>query len=96
MKHPTQPVYVDSYGTYKFQTNAIVKFLLDSGKFSLNNIAAMPFSVEDRQQFAQLIGYSVSGYKDLSYVDGDAEDAADAAVLEMKMRVKDVSREKLP
>ena len=31
----------------------------------------MPFTREDRQQFAQLIGYSESGYHDLSYVSDD-------------------------
>jgi len=30
----------------------------------------MDFSDEDRMQFAQLIGYSVCGYRDLSYVTG--------------------------
>lgn len=38
----------------------------------LNNLAKMPFSDEDWQQLAQLIGYSVGGYSTLSYVDDEA------------------------
>ncbi len=39
----------------------------------LNRLACMDFSDDDRQQFAQLIGYSLSGYGDLqSYVDDHA------------------------
>lgn len=33
----------------------------------MNLLAAMEFTDEDRQQFAQLIGYSVSGYGELPY-----------------------------
>jgi hypothetical protein len=39
----------------------------------MNTLARMDFSDDDRQQFAQLIGYSLSGYGELqSYVDDEA------------------------
>jgi hypothetical protein len=34
----------------------------------MNKLALMKFSDEDREQFAQLIGYSLSGFSELSYV----------------------------
>ena len=39
-----------------------------------HNIAVKGFSQEDQEQFAQLIGYSVSGFGDLSYVSDDTFD----------------------
>jgi len=36
----------------------------------MNHLAMLDFSDEDRMQFAQLIGYPVCGYRDLSYVTG--------------------------
>jgi len=62
----------DKNGTLRFKANTIVRFLLDAGPFDMNKLALMPFSVEDRQQFAQLIGYSVEGFNELSYVDEDS------------------------
>lgn len=69
---PNQPVYLDPHGTIRFRKNAIVDALLEFGQehgFGLNQIACKPFSREDRIQFAQLIGYSVSGWGSLSYCD---------------------------
>lgn len=67
-KHPIQPIISDQNGVTRFKKNAIVEFLLDAGPYDMNKLAAMPWSAEDRCQFAQLIGYSVSGYGELSYV----------------------------
>lgn len=63
-RHQTLP---DPYGalTVRFKENSIVRFLLDGGPFDLNMLARMPFSVEDREQFAQLIGYSLEGFGEL-------------------------------
>ncbi len=67
--NPMQPVYLDESGVARFKSNAIVRYLLDAGPFDMNSIAHLPnISNEDREQFAQLIGYSVSGYSELSYV----------------------------
>ncbi len=42
----------------------------------MNDLAIIPFDNEDREQFAQLIGYSLSGYGSLSYVSNDSYDTA--------------------
>ena len=65
--HPIQPL-VEIDGVYHFKKNAIVCFLLDRGPFSLNDLAVMNFNQEDSEQFAQLIGYSLRGFGELSYV----------------------------
>ena len=69
---PMQPVALDDKGVARFKQNAIVRFLLDAGPFDLNRLAVMPFSDEDRMQFAQLIEYSVGGYEELSYVSDES------------------------
>ena len=83
-KHPMQPIIVDDAGTARFKSNPIVKLLLDTHTgIDMNVIACMEFSDEDRSQFAQLIGYSVSGYGDLSYaVDVKKADKEADATLE--------------
>lgn len=43
----------------------------------MNALVKLSFNTEDWQQFAQLIGYSVSGYGDLSYVGSEACQIAD-------------------
>ena len=67
-EHPVQPLIVDPDGVVRFKSNAIVRYLLDACPFDLNKLAVMPFSDEDREQLAQLIGYSLCGFSELSYV----------------------------
>ncbi len=77
-KHPMQPLVVDEFGVVRFRANPVVRFLLDQpGGASMNTLAVMGFTDEDRTHFAQLIGYSVGGFGELSYVD-DASYAAAA------------------
>lgn len=83
IKHPMQPIAPDKNGTYRFKENAIVSFLLDNGGYDMNKLAMMPFDKEDRMQFAQLIGYSVSGYGELPYASTKSVAKADAIVAEM-------------
>lgn len=79
--HPMQPVVMDG-DVVRFRRNAIVCALLDAGPLNMNTLAAMDFPREDREQFAQLIGYSVSGYSELSYVsDASYARAAEAAAV---------------
>lgn len=81
MKHPIQPLVKDPHGVLRFQENKIVSYLLEFARYhgtTLNELAVMPFSREDWQQFAQLHGYSLSGYGELSYVDDESFDAAQA------------------
>ncbi|EKF9600400.1 hypothetical protein O1C43_000128 [Vibrio cholerae] len=75
-KHPIQPLSEDKNGTIRFKSNKIVEFLLERGGFDINDLACMEFSQEDREQFAQLIGYSLSGYGELSYVSDESYYAA--------------------
>lgn len=77
--HPDQPLYLDGHGVVRFRKNAIVEFLLDAGPFDMNQLAVMPFEADDRTQFAQLIGYSQSGFGELSYVSDEAYDRSEMA-----------------
>lgn len=76
-KHPMQPVVLDRSGVSRFKVNNIVRFLLDTGPYDLNKLALMPWSDEDREQFAQLIGYSVSGFGELGYTSDEVYDKAE-------------------
>ena len=77
MNHPIQPMIKDKQGVMRFKENAIVQHLLDTHPTGdMNKLASMGFSDDDRKQFAQLIGYSLSGYSELSYVSADAYGAA--------------------
>ena len=76
-RHPIQPCITDEHGTVRFHGNAIVRYLLDRGPFDMNHLAYQPFSREDREQFAQLIGYSLSGFSELDYVSDDTYATAD-------------------
>lgn len=75
-KHPIQPLYKDESGTVRFKANAIVTYLLDNGPFDMNHLALQDFSQGDREQFVQLIGYSLSGFSDLSYVRDETYETA--------------------
>lgn len=77
VKHPIQPLAEDEHGVLRFKSNAIVRFLLDEGPFDLNVLALIEFSQEDREQFAQLIGYSLGGFGDLSYASDETYDRAE-------------------
>lgn len=66
--HPVQPIVTDADGTKRFHGNAIVRHLLDAGPSGMDYLAIMLFTDADRAQFAQLIGYSVCGFGELSYV----------------------------
>lgn len=71
MTHPMQPIIKDDNGSLRFKANAIVVHLLEQGGIDMNAIARLNVSDEDRAHFAQLIGYSVSGFGGLSYVSSD-------------------------
>jgi hypothetical protein len=68
-----QPVILvaaaDERGAHvRFKANTIVSWLVEQDHIDLNRCAMLEFEREDHEQLAQLIGYSVSGYADLSYV----------------------------
>jgi hypothetical protein len=92
MKQPLQPLYKTD-GVVRFLENKIVRKLLDDGPFNMNDIARWKdIPREDREQFAQLIGYSHSGFGDLGYVDRDTYEAAgrmwDDSISEKEAREK--------
>ena len=75
--HPIQPLITDSDGSVRFKENAIIRHMLDTGPFDMNSLAVMNFTRADREQFAQLIGYSWSGAQELSYVSDRVLDLSD-------------------
>lgn len=89
-KHPMQKVVIGKDGVARFQANGIVRFLLEYGYggIDMNRIATMGFSDEDRMQFAQLIGYSVSGYGSLDYVTKRSRNTADRRAQKIRTSMK--------
>jgi hypothetical protein len=79
MKHPIQPlVWMDN--VIRFKENAIVRALYDYSRghgMGLNELMSMPFNQDDWNQFAQLIGWSVSGFGGLYYADPEIVAKAD-------------------
>lgn len=57
---PMQPIETDGSGIKRFRENKLVTYLLENGGIDLNHLARIEFPQEDRDQFTQLIGYSVS------------------------------------
>ena len=97
-KNPMQPIITDGQGVVRFKSNKLVEILLDHGQatgLGLNELAAKYYRDEstrdDWQQLAQLIGYSVSGFGDLSYVDDEtynaASEMADKGVSEQEAKI---------
>lgn len=88
---PMQPVVISANGCVRFKENRIVSALLDHGEktgYSMNDIARGDFTGEERMQMAQLIGYSVSGYGDLSYASRESVAKADAAAESLAAQAK--------
>jgi len=78
MSLPIQPLELDDSKVLRFRANNIVRALLEQdGGLTMNDIAVMGFSQEDQEQFAQLIGYSLSGYGDLPYVTDETYETAE-------------------
>lgn len=90
--HPVQPLELDAHGVLRFKRNAIVCHLLDHGGIDMNTIARLEFSQEDREQFAQLIGYSHSGSGDLGYISDEvwcaAQEIHEKGISELEARNK--------
>lgn len=80
---PMQPVTIDKNGRARFRRNKLVEHLLDNGGLDLNKLALVECPPEDREQLAQLIGYSVAGYHELSYVTDESAARASALAREI-------------
>ena len=77
MKQPIQPLALDEHGVLRFKGNALVRYILDNGGIDMNDLAVIDFPQEDQEQFAQLIGYSLCGFGELSYVSDETYYAAE-------------------
>ena len=86
-EHPMQPLVWDE-GVIRFKRNRIVCFLLDNGSFDMNKLWLLLgsglFPIEDMEQFYQLIGYSVSGFGEISGFRAQVVDEADRLAGEMR------------
>lgn len=87
-----QTIFVDDHGTARFAPNRIVNDMLEAVRggvrMDMNSIACNDkYSDEERMQFAQLIGYSVSSYGDLSYVSDASVRKADKIVEKMSAAI---------
>ena len=71
-KLPDQPMETDEECILRFMPNVLVRYLLYHGGIDMNHLATINATNDERAQFAQLIGYSVSGYSELSYVSDEA------------------------
>lgn len=83
----TRPLIRDSAGTIRFKANVLVCRLYDVAskhglglnELILEAIRYGKYPSEDYEELMQLIGYSVSGYCELSGVSDTSKDAASAA-----------------
>lgn len=80
-KQPMQPIVWDDRGNIRFQGNKIVQWLVDQKKIDLNAIFVagieQQWPIPDLEQFWQMLGYSVSGFGDLSFVRRETVNKAD-------------------
>lgn len=89
---PIQPLIIDKQGVLRFKCNLAVDFLLGHCGLNLNDLATRHSSSADREQFAQLIGYSHSGFGSLSYA-GDR--VYERAAQEFEMREAALAQAKM-
>ncbi len=70
-RRPMQPFVVKKDKVVRFKANVIVSTLLEectNRGYSLNDLAWIKFTQADWEEFYQLIGYSLCGYHELSFV----------------------------
>ena len=78
---PMQPIEPDPEGVIRFRCNRIVIAVYEKSRrhgYGMNEIHTGDFTGDERRQFAQLLGYSVSGYGTLQYVSAEDYDRATA------------------
>jgi hypothetical protein len=80
-QYPMQPIVTDPQGVVRFEENPIVNYLAteicDLNKLTIWR-SQNEVDYKYWEQLMQLIGYSVSGYGDLSHVSGKSVARADA------------------
>lgn len=81
IKHPQQPIGLAEDGVIRFKGNSIIEDLFASGALDLNKIRVRVHTgdlpKEDYVQLTQLLGYSVSGWGNLSTSPTEMVEAAD-------------------
>lgn len=72
----------DKNGVVRFKQNVIIDWLQETKRIDLNDIARHIglFPIEDVEEFWQMLGYSVGGYGDLSFVREETIQEADEAM----------------
>lgn len=91
-KLPMQPLHRDSHGTIRFVENRIVRDLYDAAKaagvMDMNSICIDAhkgkYTDQEQMQFAQLIGYSLCGFEELSYASDEVVNQAHQSYLNSK------------
>lgn len=74
-KHPLQPFVLSDHNVIRFKENKLVTKLLDN--YNLNKLVIEGgYSKEDYEQLMQLIGYSFSGYSELSQISNETWERA--------------------
>lgn len=63
--------------------------MLDNGGYDLNKLAQMNFDDEDWEQFMQLIGYSLSGFGELSRISNKTYYRADRKAKKLRESLKE-------
>lgn len=89
--HPMQPVLLVG-DVVRFKENAIIRYLVEGYPGRLNALGIVGggsrWSTEDWEQLWQLIGYSVSGYGDISGVRRASVRRADRRAADLLRRLK--------
>ena len=88
-RNPIQPLQMDD-GTMRFKANHIIRDLYDFTMpkgFDMNHIVGSgKYSQDDIEQFYQLIGFSLTGFHEVSYVSD--ETALEASKLAKQVNSK--------
>lgn len=62
---------IDNIGTQRFEENSVLRFLVDEKIINLNKLGIAyqegKFTQRDYAEFYMMIGYSVSGFSELSF-----------------------------
>lgn len=74
---PMQPIILASDGVVRFTQNRIVSRLPYDMNQIVRDYCEGKYTQAEMMQFAQLIGYSISGFGDLNYADKDVVRRAD-------------------
>jgi len=67
----SQPLYTDNRGILRFKENDVILYLLHKSGITIEQVASLPFSNEDKIQFVQLIGIDIVAFEFLPFVTSD-------------------------